>query len=143
VYDEQKTHLDPRRPGKPAHFRSQTPEGVEQEVYALSLAHFVTRSLMLQAATTKAMDVDRVSFVSCLRILQTRLPECVSATPEGLATWHRLLVAEMADEKIEPRSNRVNPRVVKRKMSKFKKKRPEHRGQRRLTKRFVETVVIP
>ena len=26
VYDEQKTHQDPRRPTKPAHFRSQTPE---------------------------------------------------------------------------------------------------------------------
>ena len=50
VYDEQKTHQDPRRPTKPAHFRSQTPEGVEQEIYALSLAHFVVRALMLEAA---------------------------------------------------------------------------------------------
>ena len=32
--DEQKTHLDPVRPGKPAHIRSGTPAGVIQELYA-------------------------------------------------------------------------------------------------------------
>jgi hypothetical protein len=40
TYDEQKTPQDPRRATKPAHLRSQTPAGVIQELYALSLAHF-------------------------------------------------------------------------------------------------------
>ena len=40
------------------------------------------------------------------------------------------------------RRNRINPRVVKRKMSKFKKKRPEHRHLPPLKKTFVETVVM-
>ncbi len=31
VFDEQKTHQDPRRPGKPAQLRSQSPAGVEQK----------------------------------------------------------------------------------------------------------------
>jgi len=35
VYDEQKTHQDPRRATKPAHLRSETPAGVIQEIYAL------------------------------------------------------------------------------------------------------------
>jgi hypothetical protein len=87
VYDEQKTHLDPRRPGKAAHFRSQTPAGVEQEVYALSLGHFVVRALMVEAAQQDNLDVDRLSFTGCLRILQARLPECASATPTGLEDW--------------------------------------------------------
>jgi len=142
VFDEQKTHLDPRRPGKAAHFRSQTPAGVEQELYALSLGHFVVRALMLEAAQTEGLDVDRLSFTGCLRILQARLPECDSATPARLGQWYRLLREEMAQERIEPRRNRVNPRVVKRKMSKFAKKRPEHRGRPPLKKRFAETVVI-
>jgi Insertion element 4 transposase N-terminal/Transposase DDE domain len=142
VFDEQKTHLDPRRPGKPAHFRGQTPEGVEQELYALSLGHFVVRALMLEAAQAEGLDVDRLSFTGCLRILQARLPECDSATPSRLEQWYRLLLEEIAQERIEPRRNRVNPRVVKRKMSKFKKKRPEHRGRPPLKKRFAETVVI-
>jgi hypothetical protein len=142
VFDEQKTHLDPRRPGKPAQLRSQTPAGVEQELYAVSLGHFVVRALMLEAATEENLDVDRLSFTGCLRILQARLPECDSATPMGLEQWYRMLLAEMAQERIEPRRNRVNPRVVKRKMSKFKKKRPAHRGRSPLQKTFAEIVLI-
>ena len=142
VFDEQKTHLDPRRAGKPAHFRSQTPAGVEQEVYALSLGHFVVRALMLEAAQTDNLDVDRLSFTGCLRILQARLPECASSTRGSVELWYRLLVQEMAAERIEPRRNRTNARVVKRKMSKFAKKRPEHRARPPSTKTFAESVVI-
>jgi hypothetical protein len=142
VFDEQKTHQDPRRAGKPTHLRSQTPEGVEQELYAVSLGHFVVRALMLEAAKEDQLDVDRLSFTGCLRILQARLPECDSSTPVTLEQWYRLLLEEMAQEVIEPRRDRANPRVVKRKMSKFAKKRPEHRRRPPLTKTFVETVVI-
>jgi hypothetical protein len=142
VFDEQKTHQDPRRPGKPAQLRSQTPDGVIQELYALSLGHFVIRALMLEAARQDRVDVDRLSFTGCLRILQARLPECDGSTPVSLEQWYRLLLQEMAQERIEPRRNRVNPRVVKRKMSKFNKKRPEHRHRPLLTKTFAETVVI-
>jgi len=142
VFDEQKTHQDPRRPSKPTHLRSQTPAGVEQELYALSIGHFVVRALMLEAAQQENLDVDRLSFTGCLQILQARLPECDSTTTQGLNQWYQLLLAEMAREKIEPRRNRVNPRVVKRKMSKFAKKRPQHRRPPPLKKTFVETVVI-
>ena len=96
VDDEQKTHQDPRRPTKPAHFRSQTPEGVEQEIYALSLAHFVVRALMLEAAKQEHQDADRLSFTGCFQILQARLPECQSSTPAELEQWYRLLLEEMA-----------------------------------------------
>ena len=142
VFDEQKTHQDPRRPGKPAQLRSQTPAGVEQELYALSLGHFVVRALMLEAANEGQLDVDRLSFTGCLRILQARLPECDSSAPIRLEQWYRLLLEEMAQERIEARRNRVNPRVIKRKMSKWRKKRPEHRHRPPLKKTFAETVVI-
>jgi len=142
VFDEQKTHQDPRRPGKPAQLRSQTPAGVEQELYALSLGHFVVRALMQEAANESRLDVDRLSFTGCLRILQARLPECDSSTPTRLEQWYRLLLDEMAQERTEPRRNRVNPRVVKRKMSKWRKKRPEHHHRPPLKKTFAETVVI-
>jgi Insertion element 4 transposase N-terminal/Transposase DDE domain len=142
VFDEQKSHQDPRRPGKPAQLRSQTPAGVEQELYALSLGHFVVRALMLEAAKEDGFDVDRLSFTGCLRILQARLPECNSSTPLRLDEWYGLLLEEMAQERIEPRRNRVNPRVVKRKMSKWLKKRPEHCYRPPLNKTFAETVVI-
>jgi Insertion element 4 transposase N-terminal/Transposase DDE domain len=142
VFDEQKTHQDPRRPTKPTHLRSQTPDGVMQELYALSLGHFVVRALMLEAAQQENLDVDRLSFTGCLHILQARLPECDSTTPQSLERWYRLLLAELAQERLESRRHRVNPRVVKRKMSKFAKKRPEHRNRPPLKKTFAETVVI-
>gem|GEM_PF-3886691 len=142
VFDEQRTHQDPRRPTKPTHLRSQTPAGVEQELYALSLGHFVVRALMLEAAQRENLDVDRLSFTGCLQILQARLPECDSTTPQRLDQWYQLLLAELIQERLEPRRNRVNPRAVKRKMSKFAKKRPEHRGRPPLKKTFAETVLI-
>ena len=142
TFDEQKTHQDPRRATKPANLRSETPPGVLQELYALSLGHFVTRALMFQAATQADIDVDRLSFTGCFQILQCRLPECDSRTPETFAQWYAGLLWEMQQEVIEPRRNRVNPRVIKRKMSKWKKKRPEHRRIPPLKKRFQETVVM-
>jgi Insertion element 4 transposase N-terminal/Transposase DDE domain len=140
--DEQKTHHDPRRATKPAHLRSETPQGVLQELYALSLGHFVTRALMLQAAAQAAIDVDQLSYTGCFQILKCRLPECDSRTTETFAQWCAGLLWEMQREVIEPRRNRVNPRVIKRKMSKWMKKRPEHRRIPPLTKTFAETVVI-
>ncbi len=142
VYDEQKTHQDPRRATKPANLRSETPQGVLQELYALSLGHFVTRALMLRAAAQAQLDVDRLSFLGCLQILKCRLPECDSRTPETFAQWYAALLWEMQHEVIEPRRNRINPRVIKRKMSKWPKKRPQHRGIPPLKKTFTETVVM-
>jgi hypothetical protein len=144
VFDEQKTHQDPRRATKPAHLRSETPAGVIQEVYALALGHFVTRALMFEAAQTVGLDPDRLSFLGCFQILKCRLPECTSATPQRFEAWYQGLLWEMQHERTddEVRRNRINPRVVKRKMSKFKKKRSEHRHLPLLKKIFVETVVM-
>jgi hypothetical protein len=144
VYDEQKTHQDPPRATKPAHLRSETPAGVIQEVYALSLGHFVTRALMFEAAATVGLDTDRLSFTGCFQILKCRLPECDSSTPGRFERWYRGLLWEMQQERTddEVRRNRINPRVVKQKMSKYKKKRPEHRRVPPLKKTFAETVVM-
>jgi len=142
VFDEQKTHQDPRRAEKAAQLRSETPAGVEQELYALSLAHFVVRSLMFTAAATQQLDVDRLSFLGCFRILQCRLPECDNRTPATTQRWFAGLLAELLDEGIEPRRNRVNPRVIKRKMSKWNKKGPQHRPVTPLTKAFEQCVVM-
>jgi hypothetical protein len=142
VFDEQKTHQDPPRASKPTHLRSETPTGVVQEVYALSLAHFVIRSLMFQAAARANLDTDRLSFTGCLHILQCRLPECNSHTPQSFEVWCEGLLDELSRERIEPRRNRINPRVIKRKMKNWLKKRLEHRHLRPLTQTFMESVVL-
>jgi len=142
VYDEQKTHHDPIRPGKAAHLRSETPAGVIQELYALSLGHYLTRAFMVEAAQVEGLDPDRLSFVNCLRVLKTRLPEYAGLRDEERSSWYRALLAEMAQERTEARRNRINPRVVKVKMSKFKKKRAQHRGIPPLKQTFDESIVV-
>ena len=142
TFDEQKTHQDPRRATKPAQLRSETPAGVIQELYALSLGHFVIRSLMVEAAATVGLDPDRLSFTGCFQILKCRLPECDGTTPARYEAWYRGLLWEMQEERTDPRRNRINPRVIKQKMSKWKKKRPEHRHLPPLKKTFAETVVM-
>ncbi len=142
IFDEQKTHQDPRRPTKPAHLRSQTPAGVIQEMYALSLSHYVIRALMFQASASIGLDPDRLSFTGCFQILKCRLPECDTRTPQTFQAWFEGLLWEMQQEQIEPRRNRINPRVIKQKISKWKKKRPEHFHTPPLTKTFAQTVVM-
>ena len=142
VYDEQKTHQDPCRAEKTTHLRSETGDGLKQELYALSLGHFITRVLMLEAAKSATLDTHRLSFKGCFQILKTRLPECDAHTETSFCNWFDAVVWEMSCEKIPARRNRINPRVIKRKMSRWNKCRPEHRKLKPLTKTFAQTVVM-
>ena len=134
--DEVKTHQRER----PV-LRSQTPAGVVQEVYGLLLAHYLGRVLMQEAAATQDLDPRRVSFTATLKILRCRLPEC-PASQRGCHQWYHRLVQEIAEEVLEPRRNRINPRVLKRKRSNWPKKRPWHRLSPQPTKPFEQAIVM-
>ena len=143
VYDEQKTHQDPRRATKPAHLRSGTPAGVMQEIYALSLGHFVVRAAVRggiggraghRSVVVHRLFPDPQVPAAGMRQLDAR---AIRAVVPGAAVGD----AAGADQQQGAR-NRIDPRVVKRKMSKFKKKRPEHRHLPPLEKTFAETVVM-
>ena len=142
VFDEQKTHQDPCRAEKTTNLRSETTDGLRQELYALSLGHFVIRVMMLHAAESKRMDSDRLSFKGCFQILKTRLPECPTWSTSDLQTWYEAVIWEMSSETIPKRRNRINPRVIKRKMSRWYKCRPHHRQLPTLQKTFAQTVVM-
>jgi hypothetical protein len=126
--------------------RSRTPAGVVQELYALMIGHFVVRSIMAEAAAARPESAApaALSFTASLKILRCRLPECPLDPRDyaGQRRWYRRLVEEIAAEPLEPRRDRVNPRVVKRKMSKWKKKRPEHRNYPQPTKNFRQSIVM-
>lgn len=134
--DELKTHQRER----PV-LRSQTPAGVVQEVYGLLLAHYIVRVLMHEAAATQQLDPRRVSFTATLKILRCRLPEC-PPSQRGCQRWYRRLVQEVAEEIIPPRRQRINPRVIKRKMSQWPKKRSLHRHPLQPTKPFEATIAM-
>ena len=95
VFGEQKTHQDPQRASKPTHLRGETPAGVIQEIYTLSLGHFVIRSLMVEAAAMVDLAPDERSFTGCSQILKCRLPECDSKTPVRFEAWYRGVLWEM------------------------------------------------
>ena len=80
--------------------------------------------------------------LNCFRILQCRLPECDARTVASLQDWYHALLAEFRSENIGPRRNRINPRVIKRKMSKWPKKRPDHRKPKPLLQTFKQCVVM-
>jgi hypothetical protein len=135
--DELKTH-EMERPV----LRSQTPGGVVQELYALLLDHFIVRVLMCEAARREGIDPRQLSFTGTIKILRCRIPECPTRSRRGQQTWWANLLGEVAEERLEPRRNRINPRVIKRKYSKWKVKRPWHRHYPQPIKTFRESVVI-
>jgi hypothetical protein len=134
--DELKTHQRER----PV-LRSQTPGGVVQEIHGLLLAHYVVRVLMCEAAGKNHRSPRRMSFTEALKILRCRLPECPKS-PKGLKVWYENVVAEIAEEVLPERRDRINPRVIKCKMSHWKKKRPQHRRWPQPTKTFRQSIAI-
>jgi DDE family transposase/transposase IS4-like protein len=108
--DEVKTHQLER----PV-LRSQTPEGVEQEVAALLVAHYAVRRVMLEAAELAGLPPRRISFVGALDVVQSRLPGAseLGGEPARLRKWYEDLVTEVSREVLPVRVPRNNPRVVK------------------------------
>ncbi len=144
VYDEQKTHQDPRRATKPAHLRSGTPAGVMQEILRV-----VAGPLRGPGADVRGGIGGRAGHRSVVVHRLFPDPQVPAAGMRQLdARAIRAVVpgAAVGDaagaDRRRGRRNRINPRVVKRKMSKFKKKRPEHRHLPPLEKTFAETVVM-
>lgn len=134
--DEFKTHQCER----PV-LRSETPAGVVQEIYGLLLGHFVIRKLMSEAAIVANCEPRDLSFVNTLKILRCRLPE-VPRSASGIVAWYANLIAEVAEERNEPRRDRINPRVIKTKMSRWPKKRQKHRETPQPKRRFDKSIVM-
>lgn len=134
--DELKTHQLAR-----PELRSKTPAGVLQEIEGLLLAHYVVRTLMFEAAQREGVAPVQLSFTATLKILRGRLPE-VPTSKAGQRRWWEDLLAEIGEALLEPRRDRINPRVIKRKMSKWAKKRPHHYKPPQPTMPFRESIQI-
>jgi len=134
--DELKTHQKERPT-----LRSQTPLGVVQEIEALMLAHYVVRAVMFEAACQAGVMPRRLSFVGTLKILRLRLAEAPKGRAE-VERWWQMLLVEVGEEQLPARRDRINPRVIKKQISPWPKKRPHHRNPPRPTMPFRDSVVI-
>lgn len=106
--------------------RSLKPVGVIQELYGLLIAHFIIRFLMHEAALLAGVDPDRLSFVHAIEVIKDAIPEFQMVAECQRDQLYLRLLKDIARVRLPERRNRVNPRVVKRKMSNFLKKRPKH-----------------
>lgn len=119
-FDEIKTHLAERTTtNRPVLFRGLTPARVEQEIYALFLAHNLARVLLHQAGALSGVDPQRISFVAGLeRIREAIQAMMVLPTPRLLERYRRMIQA-IGAVLVPPRPGRSNPREVKIKTSKY------------------------
>lgn len=106
--------------------RSLKPVGVIQELYGLLIAHFAIRFLMHEAALLAGVDPDRLSFVHAIEVIKDAIPEFQMVAESQHDQLYQRLLEDIARVRLPERRTRVNPRVVKRKMSNFLKKRPKH-----------------
>ena len=127
--DELKTH----QRGPKVVLRSKTPDGVLQEIYGHLCTHYAIRALMSHAAADHDIDPDRVSFTRSLRAARRSTRAGLGTATTNLAVALTDTIAEILHELLPVRRLRSAARVVKRKMSNYGVKRPEHRNWPRPT----------
>lgn len=138
AFDEIETHLSLSH----RTLRSQTPQGVEQEMYGLLLAYFSVRSLMYLAALQENWDPDEVSFVHTINVLQRSQWRLMQA-PSWMAPQKRQeLLQEIRQERLPKRRIRFYARVLKRTFPRYKHKRYEHLHVQRFDGSFMDLVVL-
>lgn len=133
--DELKTHLRQR----PV-LRSQRPDGVHQEIWALLISHFIIRKIAFDASIKAGVSPTRISFTATVKIFQSKLSEV--ATVGSVSRWYSLIVAEVAQEVIAPRNGRINPRVLKKTTSAWPRKKDRHRKPKQPETDFEDSIVI-
>jgi hypothetical protein len=138
VIDELQTHQ--RLVNHP--LRSLKPRGVIQELYAILIAHYILRAFMHAAALQADLDPDRLSFVGALRIVQDALIEFQLADPACHPALLARLLNDIAREQLPARRNRINPRVVKRTVIRFPRKRSQHSHPAPLACPFRDSVAL-
>jgi len=133
AFDEIKTHQCATLRGRaPTIFRSKKPELVEQELYAVLIVYNLVRELVHQAVAEQHQKVGRISFLDSLQCIIDAVPQMNIAGPSQAEIQHQYLCSLIAECVIDrPQRHRINPRVVKVKMSKFKRKRKIHKSSHR------------
>ena len=122
--------------------RSKKPVGVIQELYGLLIAHYAVRHTMHEAALLVGLDPDRLSFTKALSLICDAVPEFQMVASEQHEALYRRLLKDIARHRLPGREGRINPRVVKRKMSNFRLKRAEHQHWPQPSVPFREAVAV-
>ena len=128
--------------------RSRKPVGVIQELYGLLVAHYAVRAIMADAAAQAEIAPTSLSFTQSVELIRIAIALAPEGGPFQLVEpadhprLYQRLLRDIAACRLPHRAQRTNPRVVKRKMSKFALKRAKPaRSSQQLTA-FETTVHI-
>jgi len=118
-FDEIKTHQCATLRGQmPTIFRSKKSELVEQELYGMLIAYNLLRDLMYQAANKYDKDPLLLSFLESLQLVVDAIRFVTDVSLKVREVQSEYLLFLISESEIDrPRRNRVNPRVIKIKMS--------------------------
>ena len=133
LYDEIKTHQCATLRGQmPTIIRSKRADLVEQELYAMLIMYNLIRVLIYESANKEGKYPLQISFLDTLQLTIDSAPFMTTAKDSKRKQMFNYLLDMIANSPIDrPRRLRSNPRVVKVKMSKFKRKRKKDRSEYR------------
>ena len=143
-FDEIKTHQCATLRGQiPTVFRSKLAELVEQELYGMLIGYNLVRGLMCAAASVHDQDPLLLSFLESLQVIIDAVP-LISAAPSCQKdVRYAYLLSLLAESEIDrPARPRINPRVVKIKLSKFPRKTKKHQGEYRAIQQEFQIVPL-
>jgi hypothetical protein len=122
--------------------RGLTPPRVLQELYGLVLAHYVIRALMHEAAVQVGLAPTRLSFVQAVELVRQAVVEFQWIAPRQHAALKGRLLRDLAQHPLPVRRLRTAPRVVKRRLSKYFRKREWHAYSAQPQKPFRQCVEL-
>lgn len=129
--------------GRPVELRSRIPAGVIQELHGVMLAHNAVRAMMHEAGLAVDVDPRKLSFLNAVRLIREAMASMREAPTPLLPALYRGLILAIGQQRLPPRDNRINPRVVKVvRPSNFKVKKPEHYTIPPPRRPFAETIVL-
>lgn len=100
--------------------RSQTPEGVRQELWGILLAYNLVRNEMERVADDANVSPLRISFIASYRYIRDEFLWCAIASPGAIPSHLERLREHLALFVLPPRrSHRAYPRQRKRRMSQY------------------------
>ena len=142
AYDEIKTHQCATLKGQmPTILRSKRADLVEQELYAVLITYNMIRSLMKEATDKEGGNPLFVSFLDTMQTIIECAPHMSAEKLSKRKKYFDYLLKMIAESTIDrPRRPRSNPRVVKVKMSNFKRKRKNDKSEYRNFERDIEIV---
>lgn len=138
-FDEIKNELFSVRRGKqPTHFRSKSPSGIYQEAWALLVCYNLVRELMVEAAELAGETPRNISFTRASVLISEFIHFCACFKSKGKAAALRAtLIERIGLSTIDrPRRPRSCCRKVKKKMTRFRRKRPGEPTDEKLSTRI-------